>query len=97
MSETGPSLFLEPVSCKQEQRLVWDAIPSRADLTSYRSHVISPLQYTIYCIRLGSIAYGVAHRCTVGYDMLELYEQGNKARNTACTRARMHVKFEMCM
>ena len=43
MSETGPSLFFEPVSCKQEQGFVWGTISSRAGLTSYRSHVISPL------------------------------------------------------
>ena len=39
MSETGPSLLFEPVSCKQEQEFVWSAISSRAG----RTHVISRL------------------------------------------------------
>ena len=43
MSETGPSLFSEPVSCKQEQGFVWVTISCRAVQTPYRSHVISPL------------------------------------------------------
>ena len=42
MSETGPRLFFEPVSCKPEEGLVWGEVSSRAALTSYRSHVITP-------------------------------------------------------
>ena len=42
MSETGASLFFELVSCKQERGFAWGAISSRAGLTSYQSHVISP-------------------------------------------------------
>lgn len=33
---------MRPVLCKQEQGFVWGAISSRAGLTLYRSHVISP-------------------------------------------------------
>ena len=47
MSETGPSLFFKPVSCKQEQGFVWGVTSSRAGMTSYRSHVISPYKYLI--------------------------------------------------
>ena len=51
MSETGPSLLFEPVSCKQEQEFVWSAISSRVG----RTHVISrldgaPLPWLV-CIR----------------------------------------------
>ena len=42
-SETGPSLFFEPISLKRRQGLVWGAISSRSGLTSYQSHAISPL------------------------------------------------------
>ena len=44
-SESGPSLFFESVSCKQEQGFVWGAISSRTGLTSDRSHVISSSIY----------------------------------------------------
>ena len=45
MSETGLSLYFEPVLCKLKQGFVWGVISSRVGLSSYRSHVMSPLVF----------------------------------------------------